>query len=384
MNSRERFVATMRFEPIDRPYFGEFGYWITALRRWYQEGLPCEHPLPHNLDDDATFHGEIAGIDWRNPHYAFDVNKALCFDEPLHRAPVNNMYCPQFEPKILEDAKEWYTLRTVDGEVVQVSKLNGSRHYVEFPVKNRNDYMRIREQRLQPNLRERLVGDWPEVRQKLLHRTFPLMYGGNMGFFNQPRRLVGVDRLLMLFYDDPDLVRLMIDDTVNLLIGIYDPLLSDIPGDCAMISEDMSYKSGCFISPEMFREFLLPAYKKLTDFYRSHGIDIIYVDSDGDVMDLIPLLIEGGVNGLHPFEITGRNDIVEVRRRFPKFAIMGGIDKKEIAKGKAAIDAALEKSIAPIARSGGFIPFIDHTVPPDVSWEDFRYYRQRLAELVTR
>ncbi|MEI8083945.1 MAG: hypothetical protein WCI74_19075, partial [Actinomycetes bacterium] len=62
-----------------------------------------------------------------------------------------------------------------------------------------------------------------------------------------------------------------------------------------MISEDMCYKSGCFISPAMFRQFMLPAYRKLTGFYRDHGIQTVLVDSDGDVMRLIPLLIEGGV-----------------------------------------------------------------------------------------
>jgi uroporphyrinogen-III decarboxylase len=384
MNSRERFIATMTFEQIDHPYMGEFGYWISAIRRWYQEGLTCNNPLPDNLDDDATFSGEILGVDWRNKLYASDVNKAMKFDEPLFRIPVNNMYSPQFETDIIEDKPQWYKMRSPDGEVVQVSKINGSRHYIEFPVKERKDYMEIRERRLKPDLKNRLFPDWPMVREKLKKRTFPLMYGGNMGFFNQPRRLVGVDRLCMMFYDDPELVRLMIDDTVNLLIGIYEPLLKDVGGDCAMISEDMCYKSGCFVSPDMFREFMLPAYQKLTDFYRSHGINIIYIDSDGDVMDLIPLLIEGGVNGLHPFEATGRNDIVKVREQFPKFAIMGGIDKKEISKGKAAIDAELQKSVAPIAKYGGFVPFIDHTVPPTVSWEDFKYYRKRLAEIVTQ
>jgi uroporphyrinogen decarboxylase len=131
----------------------------------------------------------------------------------------------------------------------------------------------------------------------------------------------------------------------------------------------------------MFREFMLPAYRRMTGFYRDHGIRTILVDSDGDVTGLIPLLIEGGVTGLHPFEVTGECDIVDVRRAFPRFQILGGIDKKKVAAGKAAIDEELERKVPFVFKGGGFVPFIDHSVPPDISWENFRYYRRRLAEL---
>ena len=148
-----------------------------------------------------------------------------------------------------------------------------------------------------------------------------------------------------------------------------------------MISEDMCYKSGSFVSPDMFREFMLPAYRKLTGFYRDHGITTILVDCDGDVSNLIPLLIAGGVTGLFPFEVNGNCDIVKVRERFPGFRIIGGIDKKQIAAGKESIDEDLERKVPCVFRIGGFIPMLDHSVPPTISWENFRYYRRRLREL---
>jgi uroporphyrinogen decarboxylase len=119
----------------------------------------------------------------------------------------------------------------------------------------------------------------------------------------------------------------------------------------------------------------------MTGFFREHGIDIILVDSDGDVMRLIPLLIEGGVTGLYPFECTGQCDVVEARHLFPNFQIFGGIDKKEIAKGLEAIDRELERKLPTMLARGGYVPFIDHTVPPDISWDNFQYYRRRLNEL---
>ena len=381
MNARERFLATMHFEPLDRPLYWEFGYWVPTIRRWYKEGLEEAAGIPQELGDDDTLMGECLGMDWRYPNYDVDVHKAMGFDRGLYRIPVNNMYCPPFEPQILEETDKWYKLRDSEGQLVQVSRINGSRKFLEFPVTTRQDYYRLREERLAPNLEQRLSENWSELKDMLKHRTFPLMYGGNLGFFNHPRRLVGLERLMTLFYDDPDLVRQMINDTVDLLIAIYDPVLSELPGDCAMISEDMCYKTGCFISPAMFREFMLPAYHRLVDFYRGHGMDIIYLDTDGDVTDLIPLLMEAGVTGLHPFEVTGRCDIVDIRKAYPRFQIMGGVDKKKIAMGRQAIDEELERKIPFVFEGGGFIPFIDHTIPPEVSWDNFCYYRRRLSEL---
>jgi uroporphyrinogen decarboxylase len=65
---------------------------------------------------------------------------------------------------------------------------------------------------------------------------------------------------------------------------------------------------------------------------------------------------------------------MEFRKRFGKsLRLWGGVDKREIAKGPEAIRAHLRELI-PLIEEGGFIPTVDHTVPPDVSWDNFRYY----------
>jgi uroporphyrinogen decarboxylase len=63
-----------------------------------------------------------------------------------------------------------------------------------------------------------------------------------------------------------------------------------------------------------------------------------------------------------------------LRKRFGKgLRLWGGVDKRVLAQGPAAIRAHLREFI-PLIEEGGFIPTVDHTVPPDVSWENFRYY----------
>ncbi len=108
------------------------------------------------------------------------------------------------------------------------------------------------------------------------------------------------------------------------------------------------------------------------------GIHSIWVDSDGDIRELIDLFLEGGADFVNPFEVQAGMDIVEVRKRYgEKLGICGGIDKKVLAVGKEAIDAELER-VRPLFESKKrFLPALDHSVPPDVSFENFCYYMNR-------
>jgi uroporphyrinogen decarboxylase len=112
------------------------------------------------------------------------------------------------------------------------------------------------------------------------------------------------------------------------------------------------------------------------------GVKIILVDTDGNLEKLIPLFLEAGITGIFPFEVQAGNDIVSIRKRYPHLQIIGGLDKMEVAKGKEAIEKELVSKVPFMLQSGGYIPHIDHLVPPEVSWKDFIYYRTRLKEMI--
>jgi hypothetical protein len=110
-------------------------------------------------------------------------------------------------------------------------------------------------------------------------------------------------------------------------------------------------------------------------------VKTIFVDTDGECTDLIPLFLEGGVTGLYPMEASCGVDIVKVRKSFPRLQLMGGVAKAEIPKGRKRIDEILEAPRAVLA-TGGYVPFADHFIPPEIHWEEFRYYRERLNGLI--
>lgn len=134
-------------------------------------------------------------------------------------------------------------------------------------------------------------------------------------------------------------------------------------------------KTGPLCSPEQFREFMLPCYQKVTGYLRSQGIDILMVDSDGNNDLIVPLWLEGGVNGLYPLEIASDTDPIALRKKYGKKLVMfGGIDKRVLAKDKAAIEEHVLSFVPWMISQGGFTPFPDHLVPPDVPFKNFKFY----------
>ena len=74
-------------------------------------------------------------------------------------------------------------------------------------------------------------------------------------------------------------------------------------------------------------------------------------------------------------------DVIKARKDYPELQIMGGIPKSEIALGKKRIDKILEP-IEWLLKQGGYIPFGDHFIPPDVVFKYFKYYREKLNNII--
>ena len=89
---------------------------------------------------------------------------------------------------------------------------------------------------------------------------------------------------------------------------------------------------------------------------------------------ILPCLLEGGINCLFPFEVMGCAHPGELLDAYDgQLRIMGGVDKIQLASGRAAIRKYLD-SLVPYVERGGYIPFCDHRCPPDVPEEDYLFY----------
>ncbi|MFW6163468.1 MAG: uroporphyrinogen decarboxylase family protein, partial [Planctomycetota bacterium] len=155
----------------------------------------------------------------------------------------------------------------------------------------------------------------------------------------------------------------------------------DVQFDFAVMWEDMAYKTASLISPGHVRRMMLPNYRKVTDLLHRAGIDIVMLDSDGNVEELIPLWLEAGINYIYPMEVAAGMDVVRLREKFGRDLIMGGgMDKRILASTPEAIDGMIDAK-RDLILEGGYVPGCDHALPPDIPWANFLHYRERLAAM---
>ena len=364
MTNRERFHAVMGFEKPDRPCQIEHGFWPDTHDRWLNEGLPQYVIKP-----------DIWNIQRQpNLYDYFDVTQII-----YTRAHIG--YVPAFEEKILEDHTDYRVVITGLGVKQKVRSTFGSPpQFLESPVKTRKDYSELRD-RMTGSISDRYPKDLDERGNYFRSQNEKLAATFMPGFFGWSRSVMGLTGFLIALHEEPELIKDIIKDQVTVYKQVYPKIIEKIAPDFAFIWEDMCYSNGPLLSPEHFREFMLPAYREICGFLREMGVRNIVVDTDGDVKKLIPLFLEGGVNGLLPFEVKAGMDVVAIGEQFPELRIFGGINKHEIALGRKAIDTELSRVLPTMMRRGGYFVTMDHHVPPDVSMDDFQYYLDQARRL---
>ncbi len=245
---------------------------------------------------------------------------------------------PMFERKVIKEDERTRVETTYGGQTVEVNREFPWRmpKYLDHPVKDWatwNEYKK----RLDPDTPGRWPSDWNAFVKERNSEDAPtfLLLGGFFGFL---REWMGLERLLYTFYDDPKLIEDMMEQMLYLEMGVARRAFKDLRIDWVRFWEDMAYKSGPLISPDMFKKFMIPRYKQIIDFVHSKGINMIQVDSDGNINELIPLWLECGLNSHWPLECAAGMDAVALRKKYGKDLILcGNIDKMVFAKGKEAI-----------------------------------------------
>ncbi len=388
MTARERYHAVMRREPGIRTLLWEFAYWSETIDRWYQEGLPRSSYAPPPggaagspvFGEGLVFASRIDSVGYRD----LDVHSTLGFDTGSVGLPLNWRHCPLFTETVLEEDDQTKLMVNDSGVTVRIRKSHDSiPQELDWPVRDRAGWEQIKAERFGPDIKARFPDRWDVVAGTYDGRDFPL--GLIMdGFFSCPRELMGLTRQLMMYYDDPQLMHDINSHLASVWLAMLEEVTSKVQLDFVYIWEDMSFKNGPMLSPRLFEEFIVPYYRRVTGFLRERDVSLIFVDTDGDCRLLIPGFLRAGVAGLYPFEVQAGMDIVEIRRQYPQLLIQGGLDKNKVAQGKEAIDAELAAKLPALLSQGGYIPYCDHLVPPTVSWDNYRYFRQRIGEYVER
>ena len=383
-SSRDRFIDTLEFKPVSKPWvrWGAF-LWDETVERWRGEGWDGTP-----LDD------------------YFELDRLVRVD-PWY-GPV-----PEFKHEVISEDANTVTYVNHEGIVMREFKTHHDMsmpQFVKFPVENEAEFEQFAAERLALNADQRLSAEWKQQvasgrvqvgvgRGELDEAdTAAASTGTNTaevwprkcwadrwgGFFGSLRNMLGVQNLCVAFYDQPRLVERMMEERADRIIEITAEVLKHTQFDTFWFWEDMAYKSGPLVGPELFRKFALPHYQRVCEWLRSQGIRHIGLDSDGNIDALIPLWLDAGITHLWPFEVQSGMDVIRVRREYGKqLGMIGGLDKRVLTQGGEVMRNEVDR-VMPLVEEGGYIPELDHSVPPDVSWANFCEYIEYLKHRLNR
>lgn len=329
MNHVQRFHGVMSFQPVDRlPAIEWAPWWNQTLDRWYAEGLPRE----------LTGWGEIGDYFGLDRHGRFVVG---AWGEG----------CPR------------------------------PAHHGAGIVADAGDYGRVK-----PYLYRRSaesISGWEGGGALAAGQRAgdTVVWLTLRGFFWHPRTLLGIQRHLLSFYDQPELMEAMNRDLVEYQLWAIEEVCRVCTPDFVTFAEDMSYNHGPMISEKHFDEFIAPYYRQIVPRLQQWNAPVV-VDTDGDVTQMVPWLSREGIQGVLPLERQAGVDGAALRRQFPEFCMVGHFNKMVMDRGEQAVREEFER-LMPLMQSGGFIPSVDHQTPPNVTIEQYRLYRRLLDEYTT-
>ena len=357
MNSRERFRESLLFGNPDKVSIPCYPFVAkpSLVEKWYDQGLPR---------DDSYI--RILGL------------------EHSERLPLALGPLPRFEEKVVKELGDHRLIRNWLGQIVEVEKnpeMNDyyTKRWVDFPVKDRDDFEKMK-WRYNPESPAIYPDFWEDVARSYRDRTYPVSIT-MVSMFWRVRDWTGLKGLSIMFHKDPDLVHDMMDFWTEYIIVATERALRDVDVDYVLMSDDMAYKGRAMIGPEMMREFMLPNYRKWTRHFKSHGVDIIMMDSDGYIHEIAPVWAEAGINVLCPMEVNAGNDMLELREEMGhEMAFLGGIDKTKIALGGEALRKEFQSKVPQLIEDGGYIPCCDHHIPPNITWPRYCHYVSLLKE----
>ena len=366
MNHRERVKAVMHYEKYDRLPCVAFGYWTETLDKWAEEGHVRRETaeLYKTTGDNGPADREVMD------QLGFDFSWQSCVNG-------HNALFPAFERKVLRvEADGSQVVQDGNGHLVRIKPgLDSIPGELGTLLTGREAWERDYLPRLQYSDDRVPRAFFKKLAEENETREYPLwLHCGSL--YGTIRDMLGVVELSYLQIDDEDLYREVIDTMAGLALKVAEESLKcGVAFDGAHFWEDICFKNGPLVNPEVFAECVGPHYREFADMLARYGIDQISLDCDGCIDKLLPIWLENGVNTMFPIEVgTWHASIAPWRAKYGRaLRGVGGMDKRVFAQDKAAVEAEIER-LKPLVDLGGYIPCPDHRIPPDAKYELVAYY----------
>ena len=185
--------------------------------------------------------------------------------------------------------------------------------------------------------------------------------------------LYGLENLLMAYLDNPDLARRLARLVIGYKRRIVERAIEE-GADVVLTGDDYAWKAAPMMSPALFREFVLPYLREIVDLVKSKGIPFMK-HTDGNLWPIMDMMVDAGIDALHPIEPVAGMDIGEVKAKYgDRIALVGNIDCAELLpRGKVAdVVEAVKETIAKAGAGGGYILSSSNSIHHSVNPQNFR------------
>ncbi|MBF7096990.1 uroporphyrinogen decarboxylase family protein [Alkalibacter mobilis] len=145
------------------------------------------------------------------------------------------------------------------------------------------------------------------------------------GIFEHLHYFMGMEDAMMNFYEEPEAMHEIIDFLVEWEIKLADEFIKYLKPDALFHHDDWGSQINSFMAPEMFEEFIVPAYKKIYGHWKSNGVELIVHHNDSFSANLVPFMIDMGID-IWQGVVTTNNTPELIKKYGGKISFMGDID----------------------------------------------------------
>ena len=145
------------------------------------------------------------------------------------------------------------------------------------------------------------------------------------GLFEQCHHLGEIQNTLMNLYEYPDEMHDLIKYLTEWELELAEEICSNLHPDALFHHDDMGSQKSTFMSPAMWEEFYVDAYKQIYKYYHDHGVQLVFHHSDSYAATLVPSMIEMGIDVWQGCFST--NNLPDLIAKYgDRITFMGGIE----------------------------------------------------------
>jgi uroporphyrinogen decarboxylase len=242
--------------------------------------------------------------------------------------------------------------------------------------------------------------DWPdpgdpgrirglrERTQKLRDETdYAIVLSLGNTTFALSQRLRGFANLLEDLILNKPFAEVLMERVTDVVCGIADAAVAEVGDlvDAVASADDMGIQTQAFMHPDLYRSLVMPNHRRLVESVRRHTDAKMILHSDGAVHELLPDMIDAGVQVLNPVQVNADGmDADFLKREFGKdLSFWGGMDTQIVLPFGSPEDVKkeVERRVGGLGAGGGYVLASVHNILAEVPPENIVAMYETAREL---